>query len=81
MQTEEPDIAIPKEILWDYKTAPDNLLWKLQRIALFFPAHGTDRNTVKLLFQYMDRLKIEKGKYELIGIYEDVWQNKTGQRD
>ena len=81
MNTEQPDVEIPKEILWDYKQAPDNLLWILQRIALFFPAHGADRNTVKLLFQYRDLLKIEKGKYELIGIYEDVWQNKTGQRD
>jgi len=81
MKTEQPDVEIPKEILWDYKQAPDNLLWKLQRIALFFPAYGTDRDTVKLLFQYRDRLEIEKGKYELIGIYEDVWKNKTGQRD
>ena len=81
MKTEQPDVEIPKEILWDYKQAPDNLLWKLQRIALFFPAYGTDRDTVKLLFQYRDRLEIEKGKYELIGIYEDVWKNKTSQRD
>ncbi len=79
MKTEQPDVEIPKEILWDYKQAPDNLLWKLQRIALFFPAYGTDRDTVKLLFQYRDLLEIEKGKYELISIYEDVWQNKTGQ--
>ena len=80
MLTEESDVEISQDILWDYKQVPYNLLWKLQRIALFFPAHGTDRNTVKLLFQYRDLLKIEKGKYELIGIYEDVWQNETGQR-
>jgi hypothetical protein len=30
-------IAIPKEILWDYTEPPEDLLWRLQRIADFFP--------------------------------------------
>jgi len=32
----------------------------------FFPAYGTDRDTVKLQFQYREQLEIEKGKYELM---------------
>lgn len=70
-------IAIPKELLWDYKEAPDDLLWRLQRIADFFPAYGTDRETVQLLFEYRDKLRLEKGKYKLIGIYKEVWDEKT----
>ncbi len=81
MPTAKPDIAISDDMVWDYKSAPDDLLWKLQRITHFFPAYGADRNTVKLLFQYRDQLKIEKGKYELIGVYEEVWREKTGQGD
>src|SRR3972149_10325504 len=29
-------IPIPKALLWDYTTPPDDLLWRLQRIADFF---------------------------------------------
>ena len=32
-------IAVPKPILWDYREAPDDLLWRLQRIADFFPRY------------------------------------------
>ncbi len=46
-------IDIPKELLWDYTKAPDDLLWRLQRIADFFPAYGTDRETVQLLFEHL----------------------------
>ena len=42
------DIEIPKELLWDYKEPPDDLLWRLQRIADFFPAYGADRKTLYL---------------------------------
>lgn len=70
-------VEIPKELLWDYTEAPDDILWRLQRIADFFPAYGTDRNTVQLLFEYRDRLKLEEGKYKLIGIYKEVWDEKA----
>ncbi len=72
-------VEIPKELLWDYKEAPDNLLWRLQRIADFFPAYGTDRETVQLLFEYMDKLKLEEGKYKLIGIYKEIWDEKANK--
>ncbi|NOY64513.1 MAG: hypothetical protein GXO97_03840 [Nitrospirae bacterium] len=70
-------IDVPKELLWDYKDAPDDLIWRLQRIADFFPAYGTDRDTVELLYQFRDRLRLEEGKYRLIGIYKEVWDEKT----
>ncbi len=75
------DLKIPKEILWDYKEAPEDLIWRLQRIADFFPAYGTDRDTVELLYKYRDKLKLEEGKYRLIGIYKEVWDEKTHKRD
>jgi hypothetical protein len=30
-------IEVPKEILWDYENAPEDVEWRLQRIADFFP--------------------------------------------
>jgi hypothetical protein len=50
LRTEE--VHMPKELLWDYKKPPEDVLWRLQRITDFFPAYGTDRKTVKLLFEY-----------------------------
>ena len=73
-------LDVPKELLWDYKVPPEDLLWRLQRIADFFPAYGTDRDTVRLLFEYRDKLKIEEGKYKLIGLYKEVWDEKAGKR-
>lgn len=70
------NISVPKELLWDYAEPPDDLLWRLQRIADFFPAYGTDRETVALLFDCRDQLRLEPGKYALIGLYHEVW-NET----
>lgn len=74
-------LSIPKELVWDYKKPPDDLLWRLQRIADFFPAYGTDKKTVQLLFKYRDNLKLEEGKYKLICIYKEVWDDKTYKRN
>lgn len=74
------DIKIPEELLWDYKEPPDDLLWRLQRIADFFPAYGTDEKTVRLLFEYREKLKLEKGKCRLIELYCEVWNEKTAER-
>lgn len=41
-------------------------------IADFFPAHGTDKETVQLLFEYRDILRFEEGKYKLIGLYKEA---------
>ncbi|MBF0398814.1 MAG: hypothetical protein HQK78_18705 [Desulfobacterales bacterium] len=77
----EEKITIPKELLWDYKEPPDDIFWQLQRIVDFFPAYGTDINTVKLLFKHRDKLKMEYGKYKLIGMYNEVWEEKSSQRN
>lgn len=70
-------IDIPKELLWDYTKAPDDLLWRLQRIADFFPAYGTDREAVQLLFEHRDKLKLEEGRLRLIEIYYGAWNDET----
>jgi len=74
-------INVPRELLWDYKEPPDDLLWRLQRIADFFPAYGTDMETVQLLFNNKDKLKLEKGKYRLIETYYEVWNEKANKRN
>ena len=73
------EVKVPKELLWDYKEPPQDILWRLQRISDFFPAYGTDRDTVELLFKYRDRLKLEEGKYKLIELYKEVWDEKTSK--
>jgi len=75
------EIDVPDKLLGDYKEPPADGLWRLQRIADFFPAYGTDRETVRLLFEYRDQLRLEEGKYKLIGIYHEVWDEKTHQGD
>jgi len=77
----EDKIKIPPELLWDYEKAPEDIIWKLQRLADFFPAYGTDRESVELLFRYRERLKLDKGKYRLICLYKEVWDEKTRKRD
>ncbi len=72
-------INIPPGLLWDYKKPPDDILWRLQRIVDFFPAYGTDKETVDLLFEYRDKLRMEEGKYKLITLYKEVWDEKTGK--
>lgn len=69
--------CVPKEIIWDYKNPPDDLFWKLQRIADFFPMVGVDKKTVKLLFKYREKLKLEEGKFKLIKLYYEAWSKKT----
>lgn len=75
------DIKIPKELLWDYKEPPNDLLWRLQRIADFFPAYGTERETVQLLFEHRNELILEEGKRRLIEIYQEVWNEKARKRN
>lgn len=70
-------VPIPKELLWDYEDPPDDLFWRLQRLADFFPVYGTERETVRLLFKHRNRLKLEEGKYKLIALYHEVWNEKA----
>ena len=69
-------IAMPKNIVWDYLEPPEDLLWRLQRLADFFPCYGQDRETVNLLFQYRDRLKLDPPTRALIEAYQEAWKEK-----
>lgn len=62
-------IEVPKDILWDYDEPPEDLLWRLQRIADFFPLYGRERETVMLLFRYRDQLNLDDGTRLLIEEY------------
>jgi len=62
-------IEVPKEILWDYDEPPEDLLWRLQRIADFFPLYGRERETVMLLFSYRDQLNLDDATRLLIEEY------------
>jgi len=75
----EPRIKIPEELLWDYKEAPRDLLWSLQRIADFFPLYGRNRETVTALYECMEKLKIDETTRILIEEYKRAWEEKGGQ--
>ena len=62
-------IRVPKDILWDYDEPPEDLLWRLQRIADFFPLYGRDRETVGLLYAHRDQLKLDRATRVLIEEY------------
>jgi hypothetical protein len=70
-------IEVPKDILWDYKEAPEDLLWRLQRIADFFPHYGLDRETVEALYAHRDRLRLDAATRALIEAYYEAWLEKA----
>lgn len=72
-------IQIPKELLWDYKKAPKDFLWRLQRIADFFPMYGRDRDTLMNLYQNIEKLKIDKTTKILIKEYKKAWDERDGK--
>jgi hypothetical protein len=74
-------VIVPKELVWDYSEPPRSLLWRLQRIADFFPAYGTDRETVGFLFSHLSELNVEEGKSRLIALYNEEWNDKTSKKD
>jgi len=70
-------VTVPKEILWDYREAPEDLLWRLQRIADFFPRFGRDPETVVLLHENRDRLRLEPATRALIEEYHRAHDART----
>ena len=72
-------IKSPKELLWDYKKAPRDLLWRLQRIADFFPLYGRDKKTVTALYENMEKLKIDGTTRILLAEYKRAWEEKGGK--
>jgi hypothetical protein len=65
-------VDIPPELVWDYSSPPDDLMWRLQRIAEWFPAFGRDPHTVALLYQRREALKVPPEIRELIELYEEA---------
>lgn len=70
-------INVPKDLLWDYKEAPEDLLWRLQRIADFFPQYGRDRETVLALYAHRDRLRLDPATRALIEAYYEAWLERV----
>jgi hypothetical protein len=70
-------IPVPQALLWDYAEAPEDLIWRLQRIADFFPHYGTDRETVRLLQAHRDELKLDAATSALIDEYHRAWQARS----
>ena len=70
-------IQIPRDILWDYHEPPEDLLWRLQRIADFFPMYGRERETVALLYAHRDQLKLDRPTRALIEEYYAAWESKA----
>jgi len=70
-------IRVPKDIVWDYVEPPEDLLWRLERIADFFPRYGQDRETVALVFAKRDKLKLDSATCRLIEEHHKAWEVKS----
>jgi hypothetical protein len=70
-------IEVPDDILWDYRHAPEDVLWRLQRIADFFPLYGKDRATVLELYAHRDQLKLDEATFALIEAYHALLEAET----
>jgi len=70
-------IEVPEDILWDYRYAPEDVLWRLQRIADFFPLYGKDRATVIELYAHRDQLKLDEATLALIEAYHALLEAET----
>jgi len=70
-------IEVPKEILWDYQNAPEDLEWRLQRIADFFPLYGKERATINLLFTHRHKLKLDEATLALIEAYHALLEESA----
>ena len=70
-------IEVPREILWDYKEPPVDLLWRLQRIADFFPLYGGEKETVALLFTHRNQLNLDNATRVLIEEYHRMWDSES----
>ena len=70
-------IEVPKDILWDYKEALEDLLWRLQRIADFFPHYGQDRETVCAMYAHRNLFRLDAATRALIEAYYEAWLEKA----
>ena len=70
-------IGVPKDLLWDYDEPPEDLVWRLQRIAAFFPLYGREKETVTFLFKYRDQLQLDDATRMLIEEYHRAWNGES----
>ena len=77
-----PLIEVPDELVWDYAVAPEDPLWRLQRVASRFPAVGRDRRTVAALYRARLHLRVPQETLDLIELYEEKWleRERGGRR-
>jgi hypothetical protein len=64
-------VEVPREILWDYEEPPHDELWRLQRLADFFPQFGRDRASVRTLVRRLPGLRMPPEVAELIRLYAE----------
>jgi hypothetical protein len=69
-------VEVPPELLWDYREPPEDPIWRLQRIAEWFPAFGRDRATVAQLYAHRRDLRVPPEVRALIEIYEEAWSER-----
>lgn len=69
-------MKIPKKFLWDYKKEIEDINWKLNKIILFFPFYGTDKETIKFLYKNINKVRMEEGKLKLIKLYKEIYDKK-----
>ena len=70
-------IEVHKEILWDYDEPPEDLMWRLQRIADFFPLYGREQETIMLPFRHRDQLNLDDATRALIEEYHRAWDREA----
>lgn len=76
-----PLVPIPPDLVWDHHDPPADELWRLQRIAEWFPHRGRDRATVERLHARRSELQVPIEIVRLIELYEADWQEReTGAR-
>lgn len=69
-------IDVPPRLLWDYEVAPEDELWRLQRILDFFPAYGRDRATTTALVMHLDALRAPPEVKELVRLYAAHYEGR-----
>ena len=71
------EVKIHPDLVWDYQQPPRDPQWRLQRIADAFPAYGRDRETVRLLHAWRDRLQLAPETCALIDLYAEEWARRA----
>ncbi len=69
-------IEIPPALAWDHRDPPADELWRLQRIAEWFPHFGRDRHVVMRLRARLDELDVPLETRRLIELYAEEWERR-----